>query len=305
MNFAAPSPTPPLPSGYTPRPSPVPPSPFLLTLGKDDTALFQDTRIGFSHLLPGRPAIAQARAGDPAADATVSIQDAPITVRYRLEPPTMFARTAAELAKVTAEHYGSFRAQAAVNADLANESWLGAWGVEGAAVATYPLAYGTIREDLFVLVREGMVLFVTWSTPTAFVDDPSFAAFVAVAEATLVWERARWEQRGRVWPASELVEPGLFGAPKPKHDRPAQLLRGVALDPTERARLVAMLSGISASAGAPWKLLSDDVRDASRRALLGTTREPQVLAFLESAFADVVTAQDLRGLAVILGRALG
>lgn len=289
-------------SHYAPPPSPVPPSPFLLTLAKDDTALFQDTRVGFSHLLPGRPSIGKPRPGDPPADAVVYLQDAPIAVRYRLEPPTMHASSASELARMTAERYASFRARDGVNADLANQTWLASWGVEGAAVAGYQILGE--REDLFVLAKNGMVLFVTWTCPLSFVDDPAFAAFVAVAEATLVWDPTRWEQRGRVWPQSAFVEPGLKGAPKPKFSEGAKQIEWSSLDAAERARLVSMVSGISASAGAPWTVLTQEVREASRRALLGTTAHRDLQTFFDAAFADVVTAQDLRGLAVIVGRAV-
>ena len=289
-------------SHYAPPPSPVPPSPFLLTLGKDDTALFQDTRVSFSHLLPGRPSIGKARPGDPPCDAVVYLQDAPVAVRYRLEPPTMQAASASDLARMTAERYASFRARAGVNADLANETWLASWGVEGAAVAGYHVLGE--REDLFVLVKNGMVMFVSWTSPLSFVEDPAFAAFVAVAEATLVWDATRWEQRGRVWPPSAFVEPGLYGAPKERFSAGARQIPWQNLDPNERTRLVSMVSGISASAGAPWTVLSQDVREASRRALLGTTSDRDLQTFFDAAFADVVTAQDLRGLAVIVGRAV-
>lgn len=287
---------------WVPPPSPVPPSPFLLTLGKDDTALFQDTRVAFSHLLPGRPSLARYAPGDPPADAVVRLEDAPIAIRYRLEPPAFAASSAAELARFTAERFGSYRARASVNADLANETWLAAWGVEAGAIAGYDV--GAEHEDLFVLVRQGMVMVVSWTCPKTFTTDPAFPAFVAVAEATLVWDPTRWEQRGRVWPASAFLEPGLRGAVKPKHAEAAGRVPWNELDPTERRRLLAMASGISASAGAPWTQLAQGVREASRRALLGTTTNPHALAFLDAALADVVTAQDLRGLAVIVGRAL-
>jgi hypothetical protein len=100
------------------------------------------------------------------------------------------------------------------------------------------------------------------------------------------------------------VEPGLFGTPKAKHLDHAKQIAWSTLIPAERTRLLAMVSGISASAGAPWTPLPNEVRDASRRALLGTTANRSVQAFLDGAFEDVLTAQDLRGLAVIVGRSL-
>jgi len=286
-------------------------SPFALTPHRDDTALFQDARIGFSHLVPGRPVLGPAapRPGDPPADVLLHLQDAPIAVRYRVEAPSFTAPTAAELARATVARYASWRAQANVVADRANETWLAAWGVEAAAVAAYDLAAAaagaaTAREDLFVLVRHGVVLLVSWTYPRGFVDDPAYAAFASVAEATMIWDPMRWEQRGRVWPTGEFLEPGLYGAPRPRYGEAARALTGSPLLPEERTRLFTILSGIISGAGAPWAPLSPEVRESNRRAILGAVKNGRVRNFVEEAFADVRTAHDLRGLAIILGRAL-
>ncbi|MBC7052154.1 hypothetical protein G6O46_24400, partial [Salmonella enterica subsp. enterica serovar Enteritidis] len=104
------------------------------------------------------------------------LQDAPIAVRYRLEPPSFPAASAAELARGTGERYVARRAQAPVAVDWANETWLSAWGVEAAAVAAYDVApspdagAARAREDLFVLVRQGVVLLVSWTYPRGFID---------------------------------------------------------------------------------------------------------------------------------------
>lgn len=287
-------------------------SPFALTPHRDDTALFQDARIGFSHLVPGRPSLgpAAARPGDPPADAILHLQDAPIAVRYRVEAPFFAAPTAADLARETAARYASWRAQANVVADRANETWLAAWGVEAAAVAAYDLPPSTAagtghgREDLFVLVRHGVVLLVSWTYPRGFVDDPAYASFASVAEATMIWDPMRWEQRGRVWPVGEFLEPGLYGAPKPKYNEAAKELVGTPLLPEERSRLFTILSGVVSGAGAPWVPLAPELRESNRRAILGAVQNGRVRTFVEEAFADVRTAHDLRGLAIILGRAL-
>src|SRR5688572_20940417 len=79
------------------------PSPFTLEPGKDaDAGLFRDARTGFSHLLVGRPLLAVSRPQDPPVDAVVQLQDAPITIRYRTEPPTISAASPADLARLTA-----------------------------------------------------------------------------------------------------------------------------------------------------------------------------------------------------------
>lgn len=250
------------------------------------------------------------RPGEPPADVAIHLQDAPITIRYRLEPPSFAAPSAGELARGTAERHASWRAKSAVPAEYANDSWLAAWGVEAAAVAAYDVpanaAAGTqpSREDLFVLVRQGMVMLVSWTYPAGFVDDPAYATFASVAEATMVWDITRWEQRGRVWPDGAFVGPGLFGAPKTKYNEGAKQLSSSPLLPDERTQLLAVLSGVVSGAGAPWVPISPEIREGNKRAILSVVKNARLTVFIDEAFVEVRTAHDLRGLAIILGRAL-
>jgi hypothetical protein len=292
----------PPPAAFT---TPAPPTPFGLTQQRDDVALLQDARTGFSHLLPGRPAFGASHPGE--ADVAIQLQDAPLAIRYRLTPPAFTAQTAFDLARGTAEGFASYRAGARVAVESAEPSWLAMWGVEAAAVARYDVADGASHEDLFVLVRQGLVMTVTWTYPRGFADDPAYAAFAAVAEATMIWDPLRWEQRGRVWPESDFHGPGLRGAPRPKHNEGAKQVAAARarIPHGERIALLAILSGIVSRAGAPWVPVAPDVAAADKAALLDAAREPAVRAFLEHAFADVRTGHDLRGLAILLGRALG
>ncbi|MDB4947158.1 MAG: hypothetical protein JWP97_6692 [Labilithrix sp.] len=298
------------PAAYAPVPPPVPASPHTLTEGRDDTALFKDARIGFSHLLPGRPALGGAASGGPPADATVRLQDAPVTLRYRLEAPAFAAGSAAELARGTAGQYAAWRAEAAAPIEWANDSWLAAWGVEAAAVGAYELPAGddanaaSLREDLFVLVRDGAVLIVTWSYPRAFADDPRYATFVSIAEATMVWDRGRAEQHGRVWPDGPFQGAGLAGPPTARGLELAKQVASAAVLPAERDGILAVLSGLVGSAGAPWLVLAPESRDASKHAVLSAVKNARLRELVEVAFAAVRTAHDLRGLALGLGRAL-
>jgi hypothetical protein len=292
---------------FAPPATPVPPTPFTLTAQRDDVALFKDARAGFSHLVPGRPTLAPigARPGELPADAALHLQDAPITLRYHLAPPAFAAPSAVELARVTAEHVGGLRATGRPLVELANATWLGSWGVEAAAVAAYDVADGASHEDLFVLVRQGLVMTVTWTCPRGLTGDPAYATFASIAEATMVWDPLRWEQRGRVWPESGFFAPGLYGAPRPQHAEAARQLARVALAPPERARLLDTASRIVSRAGAPWVRLGRESLIADKADLLAATRDPSVRAFVEGAFADVRTSHDLRGLAILLGRAFG
>ncbi len=285
-------------------------SPFTLNAQRDDTALYQDARAGFSHLLPGRPTLGMAtlRPGDPPADAAIHLQDAPITIRYRLEAPSFAASSAAELARGTAERFAAWRAQRSVPVDRANDSWIVAWGVEAAAVAAFdlPTAPGSepSREDVFVLVRQGAVLVVSWTYPRGFIDDPAYATFASVAEATMIWDPARWEQRGRVWPEGAFLGPGLFGAPSVRYKEVAKQLSAAPLLPGERSQVLGILSGVVSGAGAPWVPLAPEMIDGNKRAILSVVRNGRLRAFVEEAFLEVRTAHDLRGLAIVLGRAL-
>jgi hypothetical protein len=282
-------------------------SPFGLEPGKDDTALFKDARAAFSHLLPGRPVLGLGgRPGDPPADAVLHLQDAPITARYTLAPPAFAAPDALEAVRLTASSHAGWRANAQVEVDFANPTWLAAWGVEAAAVAAYDVGGqdGAQREDLFVLAKNRLLMTVTWTYPRGFIHDPAYATFASVAEATMVWDSSRWEQRGRVWPDSPFIGPGLYGRPRPKHNDLAKPIAVTSIPRGEAAHLLALLSAIVSSAGAPWVPLPPDVIDAHYRALLAATRVLAIHAFLQSAFADVRTAHDLRGLAVMLGRAV-
>ncbi|MBX3188407.1 MAG: hypothetical protein KF819_15425 [Labilithrix sp.] len=301
--------------GSSPPPSPatlssIPPAPavggnasaFLLTPSRDDTSVFNDGRIGFSHLVPGRPTLGAPRPDDPPADAVMHLQDAPITIRYRLEAPAFAAPSAAELAKGMAERYAAWRSQGPVPASAPNDSWLGAWAVEAAAVAAYEVPAGQMREDLFVLVKQGMVLAVSWTYPRGFIDDPAYATFASVAEATMIWDASR-ENRGRVWPESPFMGPGLFGAPKPQLNETAKQL-GASIPPGERAQILAILSGVVSGAGAPWVPLAPAIVEGNKRAILGAVRNATLRGFVEAIFPEIRTAHDLRGIAIVLGRAL-
>jgi hypothetical protein len=272
---------------------------------RDDTALFVDARVSFSHLLPGRPTLGMLRPNEP-ADAVVHLQDAPVTLRYRVESPSFLAGSAAELAHGTAERFGAWRTGAPVEVEFANASWHASWSVEAAAITGYETfgEHGPVREELFVLVKQGLVLLVGWSYPAGFVSDPAYATFASVAEATLVWDAARFDQRGRVWPEGHFFGPGLYGAPRPKYNEASRQLGAAPVTEAERAQLLAVLSGVVSGAGAPWVRLSREVVQANQRAILGATQAPALRAFLEQAFLDVETAHDLRGLAILLGRAL-
>lgn len=300
--------------GLPPAP---PPSPFALARGHDDTAFYQDGRTGFSHLLPGRPRFAPAAAVTqhaPMADTVLVFEDAPITVRYRLEAPRVAAPTAGDLAHVTAVLEARARAGASAataTVDHANTTWLEAWGVEGAAVAAYdvaPWAQGAPpeREDLFVLVRGGLVMTVRWTYPRELAHDPAYAMFASVAEATMVWDPERWQhqQRARVWPESRLLGPGIRATPAAALLERAREIASFPLAPEDRAALLGVLATVVSNAGAPWVPIALPERATATSLLVSATRDPRIHAFAAQVMEDVRSAHDLRGAALLLARAV-
>jgi hypothetical protein len=296
-----------------------PPSPFALARSHDDTALYQDGRARFSHLLPGRPRFAPPATvtqSAPLADAILVLEDAPITVRYRLETPRVSAATAAEVAHLTAVTEARARAGAnleTATVDHANPTWLAAWGVEAAAIAAYDVAPAMVapgapleREDLFVLVRGGLVLTVRWTAPRELANDPVYAMFASVAEATMVWDPERWQdqKRARVWPESRLLGPGMRATPHAALVERARELASFPVAHDERTALVALLSTVVSNAGAPWVAIAATERAAATAGLLAATRDARLRSFVQLVMNEVRSAHDLRGAAMLVARAL-
>src|SRR5205085_8865045 len=91
---------------------------------------------------------------------------------------------------------------------------------------------------------------------------------------------------------------------RPKHNDLAKQIAVAFIPPDERAHLLALLSSLVSGAGAPWVPLAPEAIEGHRHALLAATRLPAIHAFVQNALVDVRTAHDLRGMAVMLGRAI-
>lgn len=231
-----------------------------------------------------------------------------MTLRYRLETPSLAVASPSELALRTAERVATSRT---TRVELTDPSWLSAWGVEGAAVAAYAVPETATREDVFVLVRQQQVYVVVWTYPATFIEEPTYACFASVTEATMVWDTLRWEQRGRVWPASTLVGPGLHPQPTRRLREWTDRVGAIAnhgqtsgMPERERATILEKVSNIVTNVGAPWVELRRDIIDSTRRSLVNAFTDPWVRASLYEIFAEVKTAHDLRGLAIQIGRTL-
>lgn len=226
----------------------------------------------------------------------------------------MNAPTAQDVAHLTA--ILEARVRAGVHADSAtvdhaNTTWLAAWGVEGAAVAAYDVATMTPegpaeREDLFVLVRGGLVLSVRWTYPRELATDPTYAMFASVAEATMIWDPERWQQqqRARVWPEGRILGPGMRPVLPPALLDHARELAMRPLAPGEREALLAVLSTVVSNAGAPWVPIAAPERQAASSLLQGATQDPRIQSFIARLLDEVRNAHDLRGAALLVARAV-
>ena len=285
--------------------------PFTLTPKASDVALYQDLRTTFGHLVPGRPQItpAQPAYGEPPADTVLWLADAAITVRYRLEPAAFVAANAHDLAARTAQIYAARRAQRAVDVALVDAGWQATWGVEAAARADYDLptpdAAGADREELFVLVRGGMVMFVTTRHPRAGVDPVTLALFRSATEGSMTWDPMRWQSGVTPWPESSFLEPRALATLRPQREQQEAWLAYEAAPSgeEERAAIYEALERVLRTAGPAWAPLDADAHASYRVSLLAAIQQPKLRSFVDASFAEVRTAHDLRGLAMMVGRA--
>ncbi|HEY1957900.1 MAG TPA: hypothetical protein VGH28_19905 [Polyangiaceae bacterium] len=286
--------------------------PFALTPKASDAALYQDLRATFGHLVPGRAQLTavQPAWGEPPADAMLWLSDAPITVRYRYEPAAFVAASAADLATRTAQTYAANRAQRAVEL-IPADAWLSTWSVEAAAHAEYDLpapdAAGADHEELFVLVRGGMVMFVTTRHPRAGVDPITLSLFRSATEGSMCWDAQRWQSGTTPWPESTFLEPRMLATLTPyRSDQAAWLAREHGpMSEDERAGIYDALDRVLRTAGPAWSMLDASAHASHRVTLLAAIRESKLRAFVDATFAEVRSAHDLRGLAMMIGRVSG
>jgi hypothetical protein len=264
-----------------------------------DVALYRDARVGFSHLIPGRPRLfaVDYTPNELACDACVEIEDAPVTIRYRVDIDTK------EIAIAIARRIAVWRAQAPVVAETAHPSWPRTWGVEDAAVASYDVALSRAhgeptREDLFVLARREQRYIVTWTYPSRAAMTPPYGAFASIAEATMVWDPQRYEQRGRIWPKSDVASPGLSPTLDPRLLGTVHTIARTA----QREALHKIVMRLLVDVGPPWLELPPDLVRAHRDEIVNVARGEEAL--VHRLFEPVRTAHDLRAIAVFIGRAL-
>lgn len=293
--------------------APPPAAHFALTPAAQDgeTALFTDARAGFSHALPGWPQATAVTSGpgEPPADALLQFWDFPMWIRYRLERMTGPAPSAMHFALDWATRYARSRTRDAVTASPAPPERVSAWSVDAAAVASYPLmqpdAYGADREDLTVLVRHGMILTVTRRHSGAAQDWVRHAAFRAAADATMLWDPQRFRYAAKIWPPSTFLEPMLVPVLTQRRQQAVpSLAAGLTVTQPEGVALGKVLESMMRSEQAPWEPVAPAVRQRWEQELSRAVTTPAVQQLVRRGFAEVQTAQDLRGFALMTGTAL-
>lgn len=288
-----------------------------------DVAIFTHLTARFTHALPGRPQLTPPLAanGEPVTDAVLWLYDLPVAIRYRCEAAAFSATSATELALEAARRFANWRAQREVEVKAAPE-WHATWRVDGAAHARYDLAVadaiGANREELVVLVRAGMVMHVTIRYPKGALDFVTHASLRSFLWGTLLWEPAG--QGGSPWPQSTFLEPRVATTLVPgRHEQSVELAARLGPTRPDAQRVDPVLLGMIEANGRPvldptdptfeaasppWMPVPPEQLAIHRATLLEMMPHPELGAFLDATLPQVRTAHDLRGVALMLGRAL-
>jgi hypothetical protein len=285
----------------------------LMPSANGETALYQDRRAGFSHALPGRPRAIQAIPApyEPAIDTLIDFADVPIFVRYRFDQPQLMAASAVDYAMQAAQTYAAGRVGGQPNVIPARVDQASRWSVEAAALATYALPgpdpFGADFEELIVLVRQATAMAITFRYARAQLDWLRQAFFMSAARATMCWDPQRLHFMPVIWPDGAFLEPSAAGALNAHKEQVLlQIAPAIAaLSPPEKEAVSGALGGIIQREEPPWAQATPDVMGQHVGALLGCSQSPHYQAIVQQAAGEVRTMHDLRGLAVLLGRALG
>lgn len=288
-----------------------------------DVAIFTHLSARFTHVVPGRPQLTPPMPahGEPATDAVLWMYDLPVALRYRCETAAFSAPSATDLAVEAARRFGAWRAQREVDAKPVPD-WYPTWRVDGAAHARYDLAQpdatGANREELILLVRAGMVMHVTVRYPKGTLDFVTHASLRSFLWGSMVWEPAGPNQCP--WPQSTFLEPRVATTLSPgRQDQCAQLQARLGpMRPDPKMVDPVLLGMIEANgrsvvdpsdptfeaASPPWMPVQPQHLTMHRTTLLEMMPHQELAVFLDATLPQVRTAHDLRGVALMLGRAL-
>lgn len=274
-----------------------------------ETAIFHDRRVGFSHAIPGFPHAMPILGGpgEPACDAVIGLRELPVSIRYKVDRPSVIAGSAGEYAARSAAAYAENRTGQKVDVKPPRPEQLSAWSVEAAASCRYDLphadAYGADYEELLVLVRGGVALAVTFRYPTEAVDWLRGALLRSAARGNMRWTGQM--APAQIWPASDFLERGLWGALLPHRKSLAEALApALELADEERKALEKLLSGIVGREEPPWLQLPRDMLMTQAQALCNATGNANLHQIIHQGLTEVRTMHDLRGFCILLGQAI-
>jgi hypothetical protein len=298
--------------------------PFTSSAVGHDVVVFNHLTARFTHAVPGRPQLTPPLAahGEPATDAVLWMYDVPASVRYRCEGQTVGGATATDVAVESAKRFAQWRAQKEIAVRPAGPDWCMTWRADGGASARYDLpapdSTGANREELILLVRAGMVMQVTLRYPKNGVDLVTLASLRGMLWATILWEAVGMAQSP--WPQSAFLEPRAAATLVPgRHEQSAHLGARMAIPRADQNRLEPALLGMIEGKGrptvqptedpieipaAPWAPATHEMLAAHHNALATALPHPELRLFLDGTFPHVRTAHDLRGVALMLGRAV-
>jgi hypothetical protein len=289
--------------------------PFAFSVTPDgETGGLVDRRTGFGHAFPGfpRPLPPPHAPGEPACEAMIGLCEVPVAIRYRLDRPQMLAANAADFAGRLAHAYIGGRTHAGAAIGFARIDQLQSWRVEAAALAQYPLpqpdGFGADFEELLVQVAQGFAMTITIRYPREFRDADWLrkALLTSALYASPIWDPHRAPHHvPQIWPPSSFLTPGLSAQLLP---HPAAMVATIAPSmptaPGEREALSASLGAIIAHDAPPWHALAPAERAQHTAVLCGCSGNPAFHAVVQQGLGEVRTMHDLRGFAIMIGRAL-
>jgi hypothetical protein len=289
--------------------------PFAFQTSPDgETGIFTDRRVAFGHALPGfpRPMTPQGAPNEPPAEAMIGLCEVPVAIRYRLDRPQMAAANANDFAMRLAHAYAASRTGAPPTIEIARADRVSSWRVESAAVAQYALPgpdpWGADYEELIVQVLHGTAMTITMRYPRAFRDQDwlRHSLFSSAAYASLSWDPQRPPQYvPQIWPQSAFMEPGVSGTLKQHpQNMVAQIAPQMPTAPQEKDAVSNALGAILTHDAPPWHPLSPQEKSQYAGTLQACSGSASYHAVVHQALGEAQTMHDLRGVAIMLGRAL-
>lgn len=283
----------------------------LILSDDDETGLLSDPASGFSMAIPGHPyqSVTLDHPQVPRHDARVMVKDVPVELRFRRDPRPE-AIKAAPLAVALVQSFASNRCESQINLQPAQEAQRRAWGVEAAASAIYPLKRfdpsGADTEEVLVIVHAQRVMTITRAFPGAFTDSLRWTLFNTACNGSISWGPvgASPEAPPTLWPESAFLRPGVHGVLHPPR-RAQALALARTLPSTLIERVAPRLETLLYGSESPTTVIDASMRRFMGDYLLEVFEGTDASKLIQDSLPEVHNAQDSRGLALLLLRAVG